>query len=264
MGDCASCAGSADFGRMSAAIRNHLRQNVYGMVAIFIALSGTASAVDGPNPGTNAVGSEDIINGEVKTADIGGGVVTGAKVLDDSLGNVDLKSGSVRTSEVANGSLTGGDILPETLTQDNLGTDSVRADEIRYWSVGSDELVLSAVGDAHIRPDAVRSEEIQEDAVGSSEIVPDSVGEIELKGPLIVEGPPERVNNDDVFYNVAYASCPANYQLLSGGGVRDETYGTPSVSEDRPVGDSWAWGIRVPSDDVNTYTIRAYAVCMAP
>jgi hypothetical protein len=200
--------------------------------------------VDGTNPGTNTIGSEDIIGGEVKSSDIGNGLVS----------NVDLK------------------------------TDSVQADEIRFWSVGSDELALSSVGDAHIKDNAVRPDEIQEDAVGQSEIAPDSVGGLELashavgsseildnsvgsnelKGPLIVEGPPERVDNDDVFFNVAYAACPANYQLLGGGGVREETYGTPSVSEDRPVGDSWAWGIRVPSDDVNTYTIRAYAVCMAP
>ncbi len=86
----------------------HFRQQWAGLLALTLVLGGgTAYAVDGPLAGQNTVGSEDIINGEVKTADIGGSEVTAAKVLDDSLGNVDLKAGSVRASEVANESLTG-------------------------------------------------------------------------------------------------------------------------------------------------------------
>ncbi len=241
---------------MSKAIRNHLRHNVYGMVAIFIALSGTAYAVDGTNPGVNTIGSEDIIGGEVKSSDIGNGLVS----------SVDLKN--------------------ETLTDADLGTDSVQADEIRYWSIGSDELALSAVGDAHIRDNAVRPDEIQEDAVGQSEIAPDAVGGLELapnaagsaeildnsvgsnelKGPLIVESAPKTIDNTgNPQLDVAYATCPANYQLLGGGGERQEIYLYPTaVFKDRPVGDSWAWGLIIPGDDNNSYTIRAYAICMAP
>ena len=51
---------------MSRKLRDHIRSNVVGYVAVFIALSGTAYAVDGPLPGVDQVGSEDIINGEVK------------------------------------------------------------------------------------------------------------------------------------------------------------------------------------------------------
>ena len=50
---------------MSSRIADHIRRNVYGLIAIFIALSGTAYAVDGPLAGQNQVGSADIINGEV-------------------------------------------------------------------------------------------------------------------------------------------------------------------------------------------------------
>jgi hypothetical protein len=38
---------------MSVRIREHIRSNVVGYVAVFIALSGTAYAVDGPLPGQN-------------------------------------------------------------------------------------------------------------------------------------------------------------------------------------------------------------------
>jgi len=255
---------------MTHRISSYLRQQHTGLLAVFIALSGTAYAVDGPNPGTNAVGSEDIINGEVKTADIGGGVVTGAKVLDDSLGNVDLKSGSVRASEVANGSLTGGDILPESLTDANLGTDSVQADEIRFWSVGSDELALSAVGDAHIRDNAVRSDEIQADAVGSSEIAPDAVGSSEIGTNTVSSSELQGVgffsDTATVQSNVASpkATCPANHQLLSGGGeVISLSYQPHHVLANKPEGDGWRYTI-VSHIDNSQATVRAWVVCLAP
>ena len=40
-------------------IRNHLRSNVVGYLALFVALSGTAVAL----PATNTVFSDDIVNG---------------------------------------------------------------------------------------------------------------------------------------------------------------------------------------------------------
>ena len=109
----------------------HFRQQWAGLLALALVLGGgTAYAVDGPLAGQNTVGSEDVINGEVKTADIGGGevktadigndAVAGSKVLDDSLGNVDLKAGSVRASEVANGSLSGTEIGNGTVTSDDV------------------------------------------------------------------------------------------------------------------------------------------------
>ena len=55
---------------MGAHIRDHIRSNVVGYVAVFLALSGTTYAVNGPLAGTNTVGSADIINGEVKPKDI--------------------------------------------------------------------------------------------------------------------------------------------------------------------------------------------------
>ena len=45
---------------MSGRIRQHIRSNVVGYVALFVALSGTAYAIDGPLPGQNQVGSEDM------------------------------------------------------------------------------------------------------------------------------------------------------------------------------------------------------------
>jgi hypothetical protein len=64
---------------MSKRIREHLRSNVVGYVAIFLfAIAGTAYAA-------NTIGSEDIINGEVKSVDIGNNQVRSADVRDDAV-----------------------------------------------------------------------------------------------------------------------------------------------------------------------------------
>jgi hypothetical protein len=87
----------AESRRISVAegIRNHIRSNVIGYVALFVALSGTAYAVDGPLPGQNQVGSADIIDKEVQTNDIGTGQVK----------NPDLASNAVNSARIANGTV---------------------------------------------------------------------------------------------------------------------------------------------------------------
>ena len=93
---------------MSRRIRGHLRGNVVGYVALFVALSGSAYAVNGPLPGVNQVGSADIINGEVKSPDVQDNGLVGNDIANnDSLGSAEI------------GELTGVDIVPDSLN----GTD---------------------------------------------------------------------------------------------------------------------------------------------
>src|ERR1051325_3546695 len=72
---------------MAARIRNHIRANVLGFLAFFLVLStGSALALNG----SNTVFSDDIVNGEVKTPDLGANAVNTAKVTDNSLTGADV------------------------------------------------------------------------------------------------------------------------------------------------------------------------------
>jgi hypothetical protein len=100
--------------------------NVMSTIAVFLALGGSAYAV-------NTVRSTDIVDGEVKSADVkdeslttfdvstflGSDVVDGTLTSDDikdfSLGNGDFLGGSVDSRVVTNDSLTGTDINESTL-----------------------------------------------------------------------------------------------------------------------------------------------------
>ncbi len=122
---------------MSGRIANHIRSNVIGYIALFcFAMGGSAYALDGPLPGQNQVGSDDIINGEVKTADIGTGEVKngdigafevkanniapdslgGAKIADRSVKNADLGLGASSSNTIADGGIQGVDVKANTLT----------------------------------------------------------------------------------------------------------------------------------------------------
>jgi hypothetical protein len=83
---------------------------VVAMIALFVALVGTAEAVDGPLAGTNQVGSADIINNEVQTADI----------RDANLTTADIRASAVTTGKIADGEVRSADVLDGSLTPADL------------------------------------------------------------------------------------------------------------------------------------------------
>jgi hypothetical protein len=104
---------------MAEKIRGHIRSNVIGYVALFIALGGTAWA------NHETIFSDDIVDGEVKSVDINnGGVrtfdirdndVQGLDILDSTVASVDIQNGQVRSGDVADENLTGTDINEASL-----------------------------------------------------------------------------------------------------------------------------------------------------
>jgi hypothetical protein len=86
---------------LSGRVCDHLRRNVYGLLAVFIALSGTAAALPGKNSvdsgdiKRNGVKSGDIRNGDVKSADLGANAVTSADVGADALTGADISEASL-------------------------------------------------------------------------------------------------------------------------------------------------------------------------
>jgi hypothetical protein len=110
---------------MSRRIRTHIRSNLVGYVALFIALGGTAWAANGPLAGRNTVGSSDIINSEVKSSDVGPGAVGTSEVADDS----------------TNKAITAGDIANAPS-----GSDALDADALD----GFDSTDFAAAADVHV------------------------------------------------------------------------------------------------------------------
>lgn len=83
----------------------HLRRNVIAYTALFFAFSGSAYALKGQN----TVFSDDIVDGEVKAADLGLNAVTSPKVGPNALTGADINEASLQLNSVNNSaSDTGG------------------------------------------------------------------------------------------------------------------------------------------------------------
>jgi hypothetical protein len=117
---------------MSRRILGHLRTHVIAYVALFFALTGgTAFALTG----SNTVFTDDIVNGEVKTADIGGGEVRSPDLLDSGVKATDIADGHVRSLEIA----------PDAVDSSEIAANAVKADEVDADAVGSSEIATNAV-----------------------------------------------------------------------------------------------------------------------
>lgn len=135
-------------------IRAYLRQHHLGLIAIFVALSGTAYAVDGPLPGQNQVGSRDIIDGEVFSADLRNGQVTSADVRNDtapagSLRGLDIANESLTGADVADGGLTKADVLDQSLTGSDIEDNTINADDA-FGLRGNDDIENNSLTGADV------------------------------------------------------------------------------------------------------------------
>jgi hypothetical protein len=99
---------------MSSRLREHIRANVVGYIALFVALCGTAWAA-------GTIGSHEVINNSLRSVDLkDDAAVSSADVIDDTsgggLGRPDLATGSVGSDEIGDGSVTGVDVASGSLT----------------------------------------------------------------------------------------------------------------------------------------------------
>jgi hypothetical protein len=103
---------------MSSSIRDHIRSNVVGYVALFFAVTGVAWAAH--TAPKNSVTSKSIRDGQVKTKDVRDGAITNPKLAD----------GAVSAQKVAPDSLTGNQIDEFSLGQVPSAAQAGNADKL--------------------------------------------------------------------------------------------------------------------------------------
>jgi hypothetical protein len=172
-------------------ISSHIRSNVIGYLALFVALSGVAYASDGPLAGQNTVGSEDIIDTEVHAPDINKGAVTSAKVANQSLVADDLAPMSVGYSELDPAAFASGDIAPGC----------IRGVSCNFG------IPLNAIQSNEIQDGQVKNADLADNAVGSAEIQDGQVMKADLASGVIPAGPAGYAAFDDDTGIICNAGC---------------------------------------------------------
>ena len=107
-------------------MRNHIRSNVIGYVALFFAISGTAMAL----PGTNTVNSGDIINEEVRAADIRENAVGSSELRTDAVGSAVIRADAVGSSEIVTDAVGASEISNNAIDQGEVAPNGIGADEL--------------------------------------------------------------------------------------------------------------------------------------
>lgn len=204
---------------MSSRIAGHLRGNFVGYIAVFIALSGTAYAVDGPLQGQDQVGSEDIINNEVKREDLGPDAVRTANVLDNELRGADIAADTLTGADIANTSSLGGAEISEDLL---FNDDSLTAEDLAENAVGTTEVAPDSLLNFDLAPGSVTSSEILDGGVSSADLGGDSVGSSEVA--------PNALTSSDIGTDSVGSSEVAD-GTIRGIEVLDGTLGSADINE---------------------------------
>jgi hypothetical protein len=201
---------------MSKVIRNHLRSNVVGYVALFIALGGTAYAA-------NTVGSGDIIDNQVFSSDVrndtlGGGGLAAVDLAPDSVGSSEVASNAIGGSEIATGAVGVGDVADNALRTFHILDNQIYSADVR------DDTQVSG---------GLNASDLSSSSVGSSEIASGTIkNEIGDLGIHAQEGTPVSVPGGGTPQNGSYdtatatAQCPSGEELIAGSGK------FPTVSSD--------------------------------
>jgi hypothetical protein len=120
---------------MSARLRSHVRNNVIGYLALFVALSGSAYAVTAPR---NSISSKSIRNGQVRSPDL----------QDNGVAGIDLQDGGVQSGDIQDGGVQSIDLAPGAVQATNLAAGAIGAPG--FARISSSGSVLSGRGVAGV------------------------------------------------------------------------------------------------------------------
>jgi hypothetical protein len=215
---------------MEASISGYVRRHHLGLVAIFIALTGTAWAgtkVTSQDIQKNAVRAKHVKDGKIGTKEIADGTtaagLTGADVVPNSLngGDVDEQTlyndnsldagdiadnGSVGTAEVDESTLYNDDSLDadDIANSSSLGTAEVgEGDLFNDDSLAAADIAANGVGADEIAANAVGATEVANNTIGSDEILDFGSVEARLAGDFLTGRPASASDPETAFFQVS-------------------------------------------------------------
>jgi hypothetical protein len=195
---------------------------VISCVALFMALAGSAFAA---TVAKNSVRSPQIVDGAVRTVDLGPNAVKAEKIAPDAVGSEEIAENAVSSPEVAQ----------DSLTNQDLGTASVTSSEVADQSLSANDLGSDSVGSSELQAGAVRASEL---------------------GPIIAV-----TNNTPVAAGAnasVTATCPEGTTVISGG-AQPANFGVELTSTLR---NNNGWLAQAKNNSGSASSLTAFAYCL--
>lgn len=225
---------------------------VISCVALFLALVGTAFAAP-----QLAVRSAQIVNGTIRTADLGKDAVKSPKIADATVGAADLGTDSVGADEIAKDAVNSDEIAKDAVKSDEIAENAVASPEVAPDSLTAGDLAANSVGSSEVADQSLTQDDLAANSVGSSELQTGSVRASEL-GDVTVRTKSEPIGAGN--NGVIAIACEAGEQVLSGGGA-PSAFGVEMTSN-APSGNGWFYAAK--NTNGAGATITVYAVCLLP
>jgi hypothetical protein len=131
----------------------------------------------------DSVGSAEIIDNSVTSADIQNGTITQADMARDSVGSAEIIDNSVTSADIQNG----------TITQADMGANSVGSAEIIDNSVTAADIADNAVTAVKIADNSVTSSKIVDNSITAADIATNTITSAKMApGAAVAVGRPEK------------------------------------------------------------------------
>jgi hypothetical protein len=104
---------------MFSKLCGHMRHNVVAYLALFLALGGSSAYA------ANTVFSSDIVDGEVKTPDLGASAVTAPKIATNAVTNAKIGTAAVTNPKIGAAAVTATNLGTAAVTNAKIGTAAV-------------------------------------------------------------------------------------------------------------------------------------------
>ncbi len=135
--------------------------------------------------GLDSVGSLEVQDGSLQSADLADNSVTASKVAALSIVNGKIAANAVGSSEITDDSITTADLAPDAVTASELASDSVNSASVIDDSLTAADLAADSVGESEISQNAVGSDELTDGSVQSVDLAMDSVTSAQLADETI-------------------------------------------------------------------------------
>jgi hypothetical protein len=146
---------------MTRRLIHHIRRNIIGYTAIFLALGGTSYAAWlAP---ADSVNSAAIIDGQVTTPDLAQNVIRADE-------NCALYYGCWGSKEIANGAVASSEIAGGAVGNTQLADASVNSQKIVLGSILGNRIAPQAIGNSQLAPDAVTGDKVKDGSITAADI----------------------------------------------------------------------------------------------